>query len=337
MRSGVSEAIGVAGMRRGNRRRARLALLAGGLMLALLMPEGAAARWTHISRVPSDSSPYLVCPRQPQRARCALIQDPTRGTHRRGPLPPGAITKGPEQEVSPAVLGSGVEGGYSPEDLRSAYALPPGTGGSGQTVAVVDAYDDPNAQADLNVYRAEYGLPACTEAGECFRKVDQAGGTKYPVANGQWAKEIALDLDMVSAVCPNCHILLVEASSNLDTDLAAAEEEAATLGATEMSNSFVRGGNARRRLFLRPPRDPHRRRRWRQRLRRRIARLLSGGHRRRWHRAAPRRRTARMERDRLGAVLRRRNGQRLQQRTQAGMAERQRMPGQDHERRLRGG
>ena len=208
-------------------------------MLALLMPEVAAARWTYISHVPSSSSPYLACPRQPQRVRCALIQDPTLGTHHRGPLAAGAITKGPEQEVSPAVLGSGVEGGYSPEDLRSAYALPAATGGSGQKVAVVDAYDDPEAQADLNVYRAEYGLGECSEANGCFRKVDQAGGTKYPAPDGQWAKEISLDLDMVSAVCPNCQILLVEAKSNLDTDLAAAEEEAVTLGATELSNSFV--------------------------------------------------------------------------------------------------
>ena len=218
-----------------------LGLATSGLVAALMLTAAppARARWTQVASTPTNSSPYLVCPPQPQRARCALIKDPTLGTHRRGPLPAGAITKGPEQEVSPAVFGSGVEGGYSPEDLRSAYALPPGTGGSGQTVAVVDAYDDPNAQADLNVYRAEYGLPECTEANECFRKVDQAGGTKYPAANGTWAKEISLDLDMVSAVCPNCHILLVEASSNLDTDLAAAEEEAVTLGATEMSNSFV--------------------------------------------------------------------------------------------------
>ena len=208
------------------------------LVLALATPR-ADARWTRISRTSTNSSPYYVCPRQTNRVHCALVQDPTRGTSRRGPLAAGAITKGPEQEVSPAVLGTGVEGGYSPEDLRSAYALPSGAGGSGQTVAVVDAYDDPNAQADLNVYRAEYGIPECSETNGCFRKVDQAGGTKYPAPNGQWAKEISLDLDMVSAVCPNCHILLVEASSNLDTDLAAAEEEAAKLGATEMSNSFV--------------------------------------------------------------------------------------------------
>ena len=97
VRSGVSQAVRAPGARPSGQRRARLALLACGLMLALLMPEGAAARWTHISHVPSSSSPYLACPRQPQRVRCTLIQDPTLGTHRRGALAAGAITKGPSR------------------------------------------------------------------------------------------------------------------------------------------------------------------------------------------------------------------------------------------------
>jgi subtilase family serine protease len=127
--------------------------------------------------------------------------------------------------------------GYTPCDLRSAYALT-SSGGVGQTVAIVDAYDDPNAAADLGVYRTAYGLPACTTSNGCFRKVDQNGGTNYPVANTGWAEEISLDLDMVSAVCPNCHILLVEASSNSLNDLLLAENRAATLGATVISNSW---------------------------------------------------------------------------------------------------
>jgi len=103
-------------------------------------------------------------------------------------------------------------------------------------VAIVDAYDDPNAQADLNVYRSTYGLPAC-ETG-CFSKVNQTGGTTYPEANASWGVEISLDLDMVSAACPNCHILLVEATTNSLANLGIAENEAATLGATEISNSY---------------------------------------------------------------------------------------------------
>jgi subtilase family serine protease len=141
-------------------------------------------------------------------------------------------------EVSPALEGSGVEGGWAPEDLRSAYKLPSTTAGSGQTVAVVDAYDDPNAESDLAVYRSQYGLGECTTADGCFRKVNQTGGTSYPAPERGWAKEISLDLDMVSAVCPKCHIRLVEANNAYSSNLAAAEDEAAALGATEISNSF---------------------------------------------------------------------------------------------------
>ena len=129
--------------------------------------------------------------------------------------------------------------GYSPADLRSAYNLP-SSGGSGQTVAVVDAYDDPNAASDLAVYREQYGLPPCTTANGCFRKVAQNGSTHYPASDSQegWSVEISLDLDMVSAVCPDCHILLVEASSDSVQDLGTAVDEAVKLGAKYVSNSY---------------------------------------------------------------------------------------------------
>jgi subtilase family serine protease len=134
--------------------------------------------------------------------------------------------------------GGGGPAGYTPADLQSAYKLPSATAGGGQTVAIVDAYDDPKAESDLGVYRAQFGLPACTTANGCFRKVDQSGGTTYPRGNRGWAQEISLDLDMVSAVCPNCHILLVEATSNSFSNLATAVDEAAKLGANEISNSY---------------------------------------------------------------------------------------------------
>jgi subtilase family serine protease len=128
--------------------------------------------------------------------------------------------------------------GYGPGDLRSAYNLP-SAGGTGQTVAIVDAYDDSTAQADLNTYRSTYGLPACTTANGCFKKVNQSGVQgSYPSNNQGWSLEISLDLDMVSATCPSCHILLVEATSNANTNLYAAEDTAARLGATEISNSY---------------------------------------------------------------------------------------------------
>ncbi|MCP2338920.1 putative Ig domain-containing protein [Actinomadura rupiterrae] len=127
--------------------------------------------------------------------------------------------------------------GYGPTDLQSAYALP-SSQGSGQTVAIVDAYDDPNAESDLATYRSQYGLPACTTANGCFKKVNQTGGSTPPSADSGWAEEISLDLDMVSAVCPNCHILLVEASQPSTSDLGTAVNTAVSLGAKYVSNSY---------------------------------------------------------------------------------------------------
>jgi len=127
--------------------------------------------------------------------------------------------------------------GYSPAQLASAYRLP-GPGSATQTVAIVDAYDNPSAEADLAAYRSQFGLPACTTANGCFRKVDQRGGTAYPRGDVGWGQETALDLDMASAICPGCHILLVAADSNSFTDLGAAVDQAAALGASAISNSY---------------------------------------------------------------------------------------------------
>ncbi|WP_232792632.1 S53 family peptidase [Actinacidiphila yeochonensis] len=134
--------------------------------------------------------------------------------------------------VNPAAAPSG----FGPTDLQSAYNLPT-TGGSTATVAIVDAYDDPNAESDLATYRSNYGLPACTTANGCFKKVGQTGGAA-PSADAGWAEEISLDLDMVSAVCPQCHILLVEAKSSSIANLGTAVNEAVTLGAKYVSNSY---------------------------------------------------------------------------------------------------
>ena len=133
--------------------------------------------------------------------------------------------------------------GYGPSDLLAAYGLAgaAASNGANQTIAIVDAYDDPNAESDLAVYRSTFGLPACTTANGCFRKVSQTGSTRYPRAAAGWAEEISLDLDMASAVCPKCHILLVEASSASMANLGAAVNEAVALGATVISNSY--GGN----------------------------------------------------------------------------------------------
>ncbi len=128
--------------------------------------------------------------------------------------------------------------GFGPSQLRSAYKIS-GTGSSSTTVAIVDAFGYSNAEADLAVYRSQFGLPPCTTANGCFRKVNQRGMTdSFPPNVLSWEQETALDLDMVSAMCRNCKILLVEADTPLFDDIAAAEDVAVSLGAHVVNNSF---------------------------------------------------------------------------------------------------
>jgi hypothetical protein len=130
--------------------------------------------------------------------------------------------------------------GWGATDIEAAYRLP-ASRTSGQTVAVSIAYDTPRLEQYLNVYRTRYGLPRCTAASGCFRKVNQAGNaTPLPpsgVGSG-WDVEAALDVSMISAACPACRILVVEARSNSDKDMAATEDAAARLGAQVISNSY---------------------------------------------------------------------------------------------------
>jgi len=127
--------------------------------------------------------------------------------------------------------------GLHPSDLQSVYALP--FGDAGERIAIVDAYDDPSAQADMNVYRTAYGLSPCTSASGCFTRVNESGTQgSYPAASSAWSEEISLDLDMVSAICPNCSILLVEANSPSIDDLGAAVDTAVASGAHVVSNSY---------------------------------------------------------------------------------------------------
>jgi len=107
-------------------------------------------------------------------------------------------------------------------------------------VAIVDAMHDPTALADLAKYRSTFHLPACTIANHCFTEVNQLGSPNgpFPANDAGWSQEISLDLDMVSAICPNCHILLVEAKTASFNDLAASVDTAARLGAQAISNSY---------------------------------------------------------------------------------------------------
>jgi subtilase family serine protease len=134
--------------------------------------------------------------------------------------------------------------GYGPPSLIQAYnpaaaASYPNLGSSATTIAVVEAKGYRNAEADLAVYRAAFGLPPCTSANGCFVKYNQNGRTRFfPLQNLGWAQETALDLDMASAMCPNCKLMLVEAKSAGYADLAQAENVAASKGANVISNSY---------------------------------------------------------------------------------------------------
>jgi len=131
--------------------------------------------------------------------------------------------------------------GYAPADLHSAYNITT-TGSSSTIIAIVDAFGYDNAEADLGTYRTQWGLPACTTANGCFKKLNQKGQQgPYPTQNIGWAQESALDVDMASAMCPNCQIWLVEADSNSFKNLAKAVDKAAQLGAHVISNSYSGG------------------------------------------------------------------------------------------------
>ncbi len=181
------------------------------------------------SKEPSEARPFAICPPPTRRrATCLAVG---------AAVPRMAVAAGLPR---PEYQGTGEGGGFSPADLRSAYDLP-SEGGSGETVAITIAYGDKHAEADLKEYRKEYGLPPCTKEG-CLTIVNQRGETgKEPVEDAEWAEEASLDLDMVSAACPKCHILLVQADTNEITDLGAAVEQAAQpkYGAVAISDSWA--------------------------------------------------------------------------------------------------
>ena len=131
--------------------------------------------------------------------------------------------------------------GFGALDLQAAYKIPATITGA-PTIAIVDAYGYPQLEADLGVYRAQYGLPACTVANGCLKIVNQSGATSplpaAPPANDDWTLETALDVDMASAACPKCKILVVQATDNIGDGLEVGQNAAATLGATVVSNSW---------------------------------------------------------------------------------------------------
>ncbi len=131
-------------------------------------------------------------------------------------------------------------GFLTPQLLREAYGLPEETAaGSTQTIAIIDSYDDPTAESDLGVYSEQFGLPPCTTENGCFRKVNQKGeAAPLPKVDGGWASEISIDVQMAHGICQSCRILLVEAKTEQFSDLGAAVNTAAKLGAGVVSNSY---------------------------------------------------------------------------------------------------
>ncbi|MGH9921002.1 MAG: IPT/TIG domain-containing protein, partial [Nitrososphaerales archaeon] len=214
-----------------------------------------------LATLASASSAYASTP-SPTSRSAAPVTPPDQLPPQPPPPPPHQTARAPygvgsEKVCGPAAAGTarcnalvatnssgtplsskGPTSGYYPADLQSAYQLPSSTAGTGETVALIEAHNDPDAASDLSVYRSQFGLPACTTSNGCLREVNQTGGTRLPSNNASWAQEISVDVDMVSAVCPNCDILLVEASSSSFSNLATAANEAATLGADVISNSY---------------------------------------------------------------------------------------------------
>jgi hypothetical protein len=167
--------------------------------------------------------------------------------------------------VSPLAAPSPANGevGYTPKELHTAYELPTTAPSSpSQTIALVDAYNDPTAAEDLKTYSKEFGLPECGIG--CFTQYNENGNSEaanlpFPKTTSEletarksknseqklkaeraegWGLEISLDIETAHAICQNCNIALVEASSESDNNLETAESAAANLGATEISNSW---------------------------------------------------------------------------------------------------
>ncbi len=212
--------------------RARLPLVTLGALGACLLASSPAS--AHLLS-PSDYKASAICAQPtPGYSGCLslrLIADEPSSV-------PGAETTPQTTEFTEPI-----PNGLAPADLLSAYGASAATPPSAQTIALVDAYDDATIAGDLEVFSKQFGLPPCSEANGCFRKVNQSGKAgPLPASTGEkergWAQEIATDVEVAHGVCQSCKILLVEAKSNKNSDLYAAEQTAAALGATEISNSY---------------------------------------------------------------------------------------------------
>jgi subtilase family serine protease len=138
---------------------------------------------------------------------------------------------------NPVATSTPAAGAYGPAQFHGGYNLPT-TSPVVQTIGIVDAYNDPKIASDLATYDAYYGLPACTSSNGCLTVVNQTGGSKLPRNDSDWSLEISLDVETAHEICQNCKIVLVEASSSSIANLGTAVNEAASLGANVISNSY---------------------------------------------------------------------------------------------------
>lgn len=151
-----------------------------------------------------------------------------------------------------------IPGSYSPNQIRLAYGFDAvsngvqgptaaaASGGAGQTIAIVDAYDDPNIASDLAHFDTQYSLPGTNtlakgSAGSVYNFFSKLTPQGQPTGNAGWDLEIALDVEWAHAIAPQANIVLVEAASNGLLNLLSAVDTATSIGATVVSMSWGGG------------------------------------------------------------------------------------------------
>lgn len=255
----------------------QLASLAG-CVLAILPCSAALASETVAPLPESDYATRSACqaPSAGQAACMALQLIPVTAEARRRNHPLGIARHAVQRSSAPTPAGGFL--GLRPQDLHAAYALPE-SAPSQQTIALVDAYNDPTAEADLKTYDEEFGLPPCTTANKCFSRIGQSGSETelpFPKTTAElkafskgsaaerkeaelaigWGTEISLDVQSAHAVCESCRIVLVEANSSSNVNLVAAERRVVAIGANEISNSWGTpeefAGSSERQAFNHP-------------------------------------------------------------------------------------
>jgi hypothetical protein len=211
-----------------------------------------AATATPSQNLPKQPSGAKECaaPTSPLMMQCQSIVATSAKAETAAKHAAEAVASARAKGESPAATVSASEP-LTPADLQAAYGITSDSSsdGSGETVAIVDAYYDPKVQSDLAAYRSEFGLPACdASTGVGCLNVYNENGTNLATdpsaappespSDDNWVPETSLDTDMVSAICPNCTIDLIEANSDQLSDLATAEDTAVSLGAKFVSNSW---------------------------------------------------------------------------------------------------